>query len=130
MSHVRKCSLDYCTNSLSSLSSLASGICDQHQKELESDKHLVGVCWNCNRITVIDEIPHKLKRVWQDKYLFTKGCSHCTLDGEDNAWITFKRFNPTEELVVTPEGKLEKQTRRKDRKTETELSGLESEQAA
>lgn len=129
MSHVRKCSLDYCTNSLSSLSSLASGLCDKHQKELESDKHLVGVCWNCGRITVIDEIPHKLKKVWKDKYLFTEGCSHCTLDGKDNAWITFKRFNPKEELVVTPEGKLEKQPRTKDRKTETELSGLQSEQA-
>jgi hypothetical protein len=83
-------------------------LCEEHQKELQSDKHLVGVCWNCNRITVIDEIPHKLKKVWKDKYLFTKGCTHCTLDGEDNAWLTFDKFTPTEELVVTPEGKLAK----------------------
>ena len=123
MSHVRKCCLDYCTNSLSSLSSIAMGICEEHQKELESDKHLVGVCWSCNRITVIDEIPHKLKRVWKDKYLFTKGCTHCTLDGEDNAWLTLDRYEPTEELVVTPGGVLEKRPKSKDRHAETELQG-------
>lgn len=119
MSTVRTCSLDYCKNSLSSLSSLGTGLCDEHLKELQSDKHVVGVCWNCNRITVIDEIPHRLKKEWQDKYLFTKTCSHCAENGKDNAWITFKRFDPKEELVVSPIGKLIKQT--KDRTAETEL---------
>lgn len=121
----RKCSLDYCTNQLSSLSSIAMGMCEQHQKELESDKYLVGVCWNCNRITVIDEIPRKLKDVYKEKYIFTKGCTHCTIDGEDNAWLTLKRFQPKEELVVTPTGTLERRSKQKDRIAETEQPGLE-----
>lgn len=130
MSHVRKCSLDYCQNSLSTLSSIATGICEEHQKELESDKHIVGVCWSCNRITVIDEIPHKLKRVWKDKYLFTKGCTHCTIDGEDNAWLTFDKFEPEEQLYVTAEGKLIKRPSTKLRRSgETEPPGLGNAQA-
>ena len=118
---IQKCSLDYCANHLSSLSSIATGICEQHQKELESNKHFVGVCWNCGRITLIDEIPHKLKRVFKDKYLFTKACTHCAVDGQDNAWLTLDRFEPEEELVITPEGKIDKRLKLKDRRAETEL---------
>lgn len=118
---VRHCSLDYCNTPLSTLTEISTGLCDQHQKELESNKHYVGVCWVCNRITLIDEIPHKLKRVFKDKVLFTKGCTHCTTDGEDNAWITFSRFEPEKGMVVTPEGKLLTVTHNKGLNAETEL---------
>lgn len=119
--YVRRCSLDYCKVPLSTLTEISTGLCDPHQKELESNKHYVGVCWVCNRITLIDEIPHKLKRVFKDKYLFTKGCTHCTPDGEDNAWITFSRFEPSGQLVVTPEGRLLTVSRNKGPNAETEL---------
>lgn len=113
MSYVRKCSLSYCDNPLSTLSSIATGICEEHQKELQSDKYSVGICWDCNRITVIDEIPHKLKRVWKDKYLFTKGCSQCKIGGKDNNWLTLSKFEPSEQLCITTEGKLVKVPRNK-----------------
>lgn len=124
--YVRRCTLDYCKVPLSTLTEIRTGLCDLHQKELESNKHYVGVCWVCNRITLIDEIPHKLKRVFKDKYLFTKGCTHCTLGGDDNAWLTFDRFEPSRQLVVTPEGRLSTVPRIKGPHAETELPGTDT----
>lgn len=118
---IKRCSLDYCRKPLSTLDSIAMGICPDCLKELESNNHIVGICWACNRITLIDEIPPKLKHVFKDKYLFTNGCSKCTLDGEDNAWLTLDRFEPKEQLVVSPEGKLITVPRKKGLHAETEL---------
>jgi hypothetical protein len=118
---IKRCSLDYCKKPLSTLDSIATGICPDCLKDLESDNHYTGICWVCNRITLIDEIPHKLKRVFKDKYLFTNGCSKCTLDGTDDAWITFDRFEPKEQLVVNPKGELVTVSRNKGLIAETEL---------
>lgn len=123
---IKHCSLDYCKKPLSTLDSIVTGICTDCQKDLESKNHYIGICWTCNRITLIDEIPHKLKRVFKDKYLFTNGCSKCTLDGIDDAWLTLNRFEPKEQLVVSPEGKLITAPRIKGLHAETELPETET----
>jgi len=100
---------EYCGCELNAASEIATGLCTRHISLLESNKYYTGVCWKCNRITLIDEIPRRLKDVFKDKYLFTKECARCTGNTMDDVnWVTFAKFEPINPLTVGIDGKLVK----------------------
>ena len=101
---------DYCYESINASSEIATGLCDRHRSLLESKKYYTGICWNCNRITIIDEIPHRLEQVFKDKYLFTAACSQCSGNPlDDIKWVTFNRFKPRHRMTVGEDGKIRKE---------------------
>lgn len=82
-------------------------ICTHCHDLLKAKDSYAGICWNCDRITLIGQIPRSLKGILNEKYLFTKQCSKCTGNQEDDiAWVTFSKFKPNHQLTVTEEGKL------------------------
>lgn len=102
---------DICGKELNASVEIVTGLCGRHQTLLESNKSYAGICWTCGEITLIEEIPRRLKHVWNpsEKYLFTKECSHCTGDIEDDIkWITFERFIPPHKMVVNEVGHITK----------------------
>lgn len=107
---ILRCSLSYCDKRLNTAKEVATGLCGRHLDELANPRNYVGVCWNCSRITLIDEPHRRLKPVWgKVKYLFTKACAECTGERKDDiAWITWERFNPAPSWVITEKGKLQR----------------------
>lgn len=101
---------EYCYEALNAASEIATGLCDRHRSLLESKKHFTGICWNCNRITIIDEIPRRLTKVFKDKYLFTAECAQCSGNPlDDIKWVTFNRFKPDHRMTVGVDGRIRKE---------------------
>jgi hypothetical protein len=103
---VKQCKLDYCETELTSLGEVATSLCDWHRKLLEAKNSYAGVCWNCGRLQVIQEIPRHLRGAFTEKYLFSHGCSQCTPDIKDYEWLTFSKFEPKKRLAISPTGQL------------------------
>src|SRR3990172_9830472 len=86
------CTIDQCDNELKTFREVATGICELHRNLALSNKHYVGVCWNCCRITGIYEIPRHLIGILNEKYIFSRGCSNCSPEPDaDINWITIKK---------------------------------------
>lgn len=91
---------EYCGAVLSSSIELATGLCVEHQKLLGRDNSIVGMCWNCNSVTLIQERPRHLREAFTEKYIFSKKCSKCGGTKKDNEdWITFNKFNPDKKFI-------------------------------
>jgi hypothetical protein len=89
------CSSKFCKNPTLSVKTLWYGLCDKHIKLLNEDNVYIGICWDCNSITMVGkktiEIP--------DKYLFSKGCEFCknedllsSFDDRGIKWMTVKHW--------------------------------------
>ena len=88
------CSLTNCNNVLNSFREIAQRICDNHINLLSSDKHYVAVCWNCDRVTGIFEVPRRLRGTLEKKRLFSRTCSKCSnIENAEEAWITINTYN-------------------------------------
>jgi hypothetical protein len=107
MSQIDYAKCDYCGAPLENPDEIATGLCDRHLKMISRTDHYIGVCWNCGAITRIEEIPRRLKRIFKDKYLFTKKCKKCSGKPSDNIqWVTFATFVPDHILEISPKGEI------------------------
>jgi len=98
-----------CDMELNTPNELLARLCKEHLRLIRAKGTYVGVCWECGKITLIEEIPRHLRFVFKDKYLFTNACSRCSGKSEnDVAWITFSRFQPNHFFVINDKGKIEK----------------------
>ena len=110
------CSLTDCDNALKSFQEIAQRICDKHIDLLSSNKHFVALCWNCDRITGIFEVPRRLRGTLEGKRLFSRKCSKCsTTHNAEEAWITIKSYESPfywaideKGILVRVEAKLER----------------------
>ena len=105
------CDCKGCENELITFEEVLSGICDGHMQLLKQDKYYAGICWNCSRITLIGNRfrtvrkPGTNKRFEEefikDKYIFSKGCVHCTGSEKSNVdWMTINSTSlPTTEVL-------------------------------
>lgn len=101
------CTVLDCHSELKSFEEVATGICSEHSNLLTSNKHYVGVCWNCGAITGVYEIPRRLKGILQEKYLFSKSCSKCSNDIDANTnWITITKLTRTHPWAIDVAGRL------------------------
>lgn len=104
---VRKCANIDCQVQLKTAPEIKTGLCLDCQAMLDKKNTYAGLCWNCNSITLIGEIPKRLIGVLNEKYLFTRKCSNCIGTHKDNIeWLTFQKLEPFHRLAVNQEGKL------------------------
>lgn len=97
----QRCDCYGCLNNLTTFDEVMSGICDDHRRLILDDDNYAGVCWNCCRVTIVGpRRSHKGELIIKDKYIFSKGCRHCTGKEESNVdWITIKVDSSPTSLV-------------------------------
>lgn len=122
----KRCDCYQCSNTLRSYDEVISGICEPHFELAVKDENYIGVCWNCLRITLIGtRLDNKDRLVIKDKYIFSKGCRHCTGNEEDNiSWMTIKGNLPYSNYV-TKEGRILPITTVNDQKTVNQVVSKE-----
>lgn len=96
-----KCEYGDCDSALSTVSEIATGVCERHRDLLARRHHYAVVCWNCCSIVLIDEAPVQggVKLI-QDKYIFTKGCRKCTNAKDEEKWINNPSRDDLSEVVL------------------------------
>ena len=120
------CSLTHCNNVLKSFQEIAQRICDRHIDLLSSNKHFVALCWNCDRITGIFEVPRRLKGTLESKRLFSRKCSKCsTIHNAEEAWITIKSYESPFYWAIDEKGILVRVEARLERIDEQAISDKE-----
>ena len=89
-----------CKEPLSSSIELGTGICTACNKLLEKGKGYATICWNCNSITSIQEIPRHLKGAFTENVVFSPKCGRCGGTKEESeAFITLSKFNPEPKYI-------------------------------
>lgn len=88
----KRCDCYKCLNILGTFDEVMSGVCEGHFKLLNDDDNYIGICNNCLKITIVgNRNDSKGNLIIKDKYIFSKGCRHCTNNEEDNInWMTIK----------------------------------------
>jgi len=81
-----------CPNALESIEEMVIGLCSIHLKMLRSEDCFAGICWECGNITLIESKEQGKDLFISNKYIFSKGCRHCT-DNEENglSWMTIPK---------------------------------------
>lgn len=65
------------------------GLCETHFSLAQNEAFLVGLCWNCGKVTLVEPKPS----ICKDRYLFAKGCISCTGDeAQGLQWLTFSKI--------------------------------------
>lgn len=117
------CAVLECHNILNSFNEVTKGICHQCINLMTDSNHYVGVCWNCDTIIGIYEIPRRLERILTEKYLFAKKCHNCSHDiGNYLEWITVKKYSHPFHWAIGKDGKLIKTIKRTDTSSPSESS--------
>jgi hypothetical protein len=71
-----------------------------HITMLRDEAYLVGICWQCNEITLVEPKEQGKNLFIKDKYLFSKGCRHCTGNEESNLdWMTIPKEQLKERVL-------------------------------
>lgn len=104
----KRCDCYKCPNILETVDEVVSGVCEEHFELLNDDDNYIGICNNCLKITIVGtKEDSKGKFRIKDKYIFSKGCRHCTNNEESNiSWMTIKLTSHSD-YQVTEKGKLE-----------------------
>lgn len=79
---------------LATIEEFVFGLCSEHINLIRDNEHFAGVCWQCGTITLVEPKEQGKDLFIKDKYIFSKGCRHCTGDEESNLdWITIPKEN-------------------------------------
>lgn len=91
------CEVQGCSETLNALSEIATGLCARHQNDLDRRFKFAGVCWNCGKITVIDDKPRlKGEILLTEKFIFSKDCSKCSESSQGINWMTIRKGDISE----------------------------------
>jgi hypothetical protein len=98
------CEVPGCSELLNALSEIATGLCIRHQIDLDRRFKFAGVCWNCGKITVIDDKPRlKGEILLTEKFIFSKDCSKCSEKSVGINWMTIKKGDFSEVALGSDE---------------------------
>lgn len=105
------CCIGECDAVMKTSEEVTTGICSFHRNFLTRFGFFIGVCWNCNRITGIYEVNHRLIGILTEKYLFSKFCSHCSNEpNSETSWITVNKHESDTRWAISSDGRLVRQT--------------------
>jgi len=115
-----KCCIGECDSEIKSFEEVATGICSFHRNFITRFGYFLGICWECNRITGVYEVNHRLIGILTERYLFSKGCSHCSNEpSAETSWITVSKHESNTRLAISGDGRLVRQTNKIPQKIET-----------
>lgn len=77
MEKTLRCTIVGCEKLIEDIDGIVTGLCPNHRELLYAaytKDALIGVCWNCNTITILESKPPNVK----DNYIFSKTCKQCS----------------------------------------------------
>lgn len=96
-----KCEYPQCTETLTILDEIVTGLCGRHHKILSNDHHYCVICWQCGSIVSMDTSRTRqgFKTV-TEKYIFASTCPGCDQKADGYKWMNNPKRDELSKVVL------------------------------